>query len=100
MKECPSCKRVKPLEEFRDAKLISGFGRICLDCKGKSEINDAGGKHSQRVRKIEKPKVSADLTNKKCPRCGSTMFLRTNRSSGSKFYGCSRFPRCKGTRSY
>jgi transposase-like protein len=36
-----------------------------------------------------------------CPRCGSEMRLRTARrgkNAGSQFYGCSTYPRCKGTR--
>ncbi|MBD8527078.1 restriction endonuclease [Pseudomarimonas arenosa] len=33
-----------------------------------------------------------------CPRCGSAMVERTARSSGSKFWGCSTFPACRGTR--
>jgi restriction system protein len=36
-----------------------------------------------------------------CPRCGSEMKLRTahrGRNAGSAFWGCSRFPKCRGTR--
>lgn len=36
-----------------------------------------------------------------CPRCGSDMRLRTARkgkSAGTDFWGCSRFPKCRGTR--
>ena len=36
-----------------------------------------------------------------CPLCGSMMVLRTakkGRSAGSLFYGCSTYPKCKGTR--
>ncbi len=36
-----------------------------------------------------------------CPRCGSPMVLRTAKkgaSAGSSFYGCSKYPACKGTR--
>ena len=33
-----------------------------------------------------------------CPRCGASMVERTNRQSGSLFWGCSAYPRCKGTR--
>nr|WP_269137778.1 topoisomerase DNA-binding C4 zinc finger domain-containing protein [Pseudomonas sp. MMS21 TM103] len=34
-----------------------------------------------------------------CPKCGSLMTLRTAKSgpySGKKFWGCSKYPRCKG----
>lgn len=33
-----------------------------------------------------------------CPDCGSEMALRTNRQSGNKFWGCKKYPNCKGTR--
>lgn len=36
-----------------------------------------------------------------CPQCGSPMVLRTARKgpqSGSSFWGCSKFPNCRGTR--
>ncbi|MGE5252054.1 MAG: DUF2726 domain-containing protein, partial [Bacteroidota bacterium] len=35
----------------------------------------------------------------RCPKCGSEMFLRTARSGpnqGQKFWGCSRYPQCRG----
>lgn len=38
-----------------------------------------------------------------CPRCGSVMVLRTARNgrhAGSQFWGCSKFPGCRGIRSY
>ena len=34
----------------------------------------------------------------KCPDCDSIMALRTNRQSGSKFWGCTKYPKCRGTR--
>ncbi len=33
-----------------------------------------------------------------CPHCGSSMVLRNGRRG--QFYGCSRFPSCRGTRDY
>jgi len=33
-----------------------------------------------------------------CPTCDATMVLRTNRSTGAGFFGCTNYPRCKGTR--
>lgn len=33
----------------------------------------------------------------KCPRCTAAMVERSNRKSGEKFLGCSRYPKCKGT---
>jgi restriction system protein len=33
-----------------------------------------------------------------CPKCGATMVRRTPRAGGAAFYGCSKFPKCRGTR--
>tara|TARA_Y100000294_G_scaffold147600_1_gene143604 strand:+ start:116 stop:754 length:639 start_codon:yes stop_codon:yes gene_type:complete len=32
-----------------------------------------------------------------CPKCGADMQVRTNRSNGDRFWGCSEFPDCRGT---
>jgi len=33
MKECPKCKEVQPLNNFKDNNLITGYGRFCNKCK-------------------------------------------------------------------
>lgn len=33
-----------------------------------------------------------------CPDCGSEMKLRTNSQNGQKFWGCTKYPKCRGTR--
>jgi hypothetical protein len=35
-----------------------------------------------------------------CPVCNRMMKLRTAKSSGSQFWGCGAFPKCRGTRAY
>ena len=35
----------------------------------------------------------------KCPRCGGDLVLRTSSKDGTKFWGCSNFPRCRYTKS-
>jgi len=41
------------------------------------------------------------MAAQKCPKCGSEMVLRTRRSDGAKFFGCSRYKDgCRGTRKY
>lgn len=35
-----------------------------------------------------------------CSQCGSIMLERTNRKDGSKFFGCSTYPKCRHTESY
>lgn len=34
-----------------------------------------------------------------CPRCDSIMVVRESKKTGNKFYGCTSYPDCKGTRS-
>lgn len=33
-----------------------------------------------------------------CPDCGGPMRSRTNQKTGQKFWGCQRYPDCRGTR--
>jgi len=35
-----------------------------------------------------------------CPACGHPMAIRKNKKDGNKFYGCTEFPQCKGTRPF
>jgi superfamily I DNA and/or RNA helicase/very-short-patch-repair endonuclease len=86
MKECPKCKEVRSLKEFRDNSLITGYGRFCNQCKGRRTLR-------YKRKEQKKPEVIKDTL---CPKCGSSMVLRRGRYG--RFYGCSRFPYCKGTR--
>lgn len=47
------------------------------------------------VRKVVKPVGPGP-----CPICGSNTVIRKNRFTGVKFYGCSRFPCCRGNRDF
>jgi ATP-dependent DNA helicase RecQ len=42
-------------------------------------------------------KDSKSTLSPNCPKCCAQMELRTNRRDHSKFWGCSRYPNCKGT---
>lgn len=86
MKECPKCKEIRHADDFRDSTLISGFGRFCKFCK----TDTTAMEHIKKIPQI--------LEGKHCPSCNSSMILRTGRYG--KFYGCSRFPYCRGTREY
>jgi len=33
-----------------------------------------------------------------CPECGEPMISRANKTTGQRFWGCSNYPTCKGTR--
>ena len=49
------------------------------------------------------PDISDPVDRVKCPRCTNEMVLRTAKKGatpGSQFWGCSKFPSCRGTREF
>jgi len=88
MKECPKCKEIREYKDFRDPDLVTGYGRFCMHCKGYTLVEKPTNDNHE-----DDPVVTS---NKECPRCGSGMILRTGRFG--KFYGCSKYPYCRGTR--
>jgi restriction system protein len=55
--------------------------------------------HKNHVKHVKRV-VMAKQINKTCPKCGSSMILRTAQkgaNAGSQFWGCSKFPKCRGT---
>ncbi|SON49354.1 restriction endonuclease [Vibrio tapetis] len=56
------------------------------------------GKHALSQPKEKSPSQASDITKKICPKCNSELVIRTATKSayaGSKFYGCSSFPKCR-----
>jgi len=45
-------------------------------------------------------KITPKHIDKSCPLCKSKMVLRKGNSTKNKFWGCSKYPRCKGTRQH
>lgn len=55
--------------------------------------------HVKHVKNIVKEKQSGQI----CPKCGTAMILRTVKkgvNEGNQFWGCSQFPKCRGTLKY
>jgi DNA topoisomerase-3 len=52
-------------------------------------------RHVQMLQEAHDP-VSEGGHSPRCPRCGSPMRKRYRRSDNAPFYGCSRYPDCKG----
>ena len=44
------------------------------------------------------PAQGGDAAVPVCPKCGAPMVLRTRKSDGGSFWGCSAYPRCRGIR--
>lgn len=61
---------------------------------------ESGRDAQRRSERIEPVLGDMDSASQKpgCPRCNEGMIQRTNSRNGSLFWGCSNFPRCKGTR--
>jgi len=87
MKDCPKCKELKNLDDFRDSSLITGYGRFCRSCKGLVSFKES---------KVSTTVKDTDTKTKSCPKCASRMVLRNGRYG--PFYGCSKYPYCRGTR--
>jgi len=92
MKECPKCKEIRNLSDFKDSNLITSYGRFCNKCKQKYTGTSLWYEHIENRRTNQVIPSNDQL----CPVCRSPMVLRAGRFG--KFFGCSRFPYCKGTR--
>jgi len=71
------------LEDIQSGKLIASF--------------KTDRQHVEHVRKLVKNKRDES----RCPRCGADMKIRTaksGRNAGRRFWGCSDYPECRGTR--
>ena len=50
------------------------------------------------VRNVRRQMAERRQNTGACPLCGGVMVGRTNKSTGERFLGCTRYPECKGTR--
>lgn len=64
-----------------------------------TRLKPGGKTRRQHVRHLKNRGSGAQHAVVRCPRCGANMVERVNRKSGELFLGCSKYPRCKGTRS-
>jgi DNA helicase II / ATP-dependent DNA helicase PcrA len=55
------------------------------------QAHDIATAMENKSKTIETPK------SPKCPRCGSPMVVRSRRSDGHKFWGCTKYPVCNGS---
>jgi len=67
------------------------FGQF-LACSGFPKCRNSRNLDGTSAKKERKP---PQITDKKCPKCGEPMVIRT--SAQGKFYGCSTYPKCRGT---
>ena len=67
---------------------------ICKSCKEKKGVDSFKDENGQIGTVCNDCKTNEML----CPLCNSKMVLRSGRYG--KFFGCSKFPYCRGTRKY
>lgn len=85
---CPVCREERGIESRLVAK--GGFFGPFVAC----ELHPKGCTYTRPIKGERKP---AELTEFMCQECGAPMVVRHGR--GGDFLGCSRFPKCRGTRS-
>ncbi len=91
----PTCPRCGSPMSLRSGPYGQFYGCTRYPtCTGKMDYKEPKGGASQSRHR----KTGGEKRAPKCPKCGSEMVLRTSRYG--KFYGCSRYPSCKGTRDY
>lgn len=85
-KKCPFCRsaHIKNKGKRGDKQRY-----ICLECSKNWSVDIAN---------VEKPIAKPRIVKEVCPRCGSAMIKRSGKFG--KFYGCTKYPLCKGTRNY
>ncbi|MDO9542320.1 MAG: NERD domain-containing protein [Kiritimatiellia bacterium] len=75
---------------------VSEIAKVIQEWAG-TVSDDQKARHVKNLRQNKAP-VAASAAAPICSRCGEAMVLRTSRKDGSQFWGCSTYPRCKGTK--
>lgn len=93
------------VEEGGSRECGADAGRVLLVHKesgklvweGRKVLRTAGYLDNMRERCREAWKVASNGLAK-CPICESVMVVRKNKKTGDEFYGCCKYPSCRGTR--
>ena len=90
-------------------RYIKGFQTLIIKDEQVAEIAGVIQQWAGTVTKKQKAGHVANLRRNKepvgvtegtpvCPRCGSGMVLRARRTDGGQFWGCPKYPACRGIR--
>jgi restriction system protein len=93
--ECFAFSRGKPIELVDGEallRLVQGVQVRAAGAASSPVAEAATNAFNARV-----PEAIPASDNPSCPRCGSRMARRTNRTTGAAFWGCLQYPKCKGT---
>jgi restriction system protein len=75
--------------------MVRGINGVTTPLAGISASSSSSSPRSSSPSPAPSPAASPVIS---CPKCGSEMARRTPRAGGTAFYGCSTFPKCRGTR--
>lgn len=70
---------------------------------GRSDYGASPAVPARPTAGVGRDRIGNTASSPQCPQCGSGMVLRTARkgpNAGSRFWGCTDYPRCRGTRDY
>ncbi len=93
----PVAKDVAELGPFARTKLLHTLAVFLQYVLPAAFLFGALGSVIKRFRVENSPPTPSEVT---CPSCGARMVMRTARrgaGAGRKFWGCSKYPACKGT---
>lgn len=79
--------RIKPGQVAEIANAILAWQGTVSEERKSAHVQNLKRRHSE---------VRTDSPAPKCPFCGGDMVMRHRRSDGAAFYGCRRYPSCKG----
>lgn len=82
--------------EDKAIELINGNRLLELVQEVQAPVNGQSKLRKPRIEPIVTVRTVANPVT--CPICDAAMVDRNNRSTGEGFWGCSNYPRCKGTR--
>jgi restriction system protein len=83
-----------------NVELIDGQRLAAMIQSVRSNSPDYQGQEEQRSIAMTKPAAVQQAPPPNCPRCNGSMMMRTAKrgaSAGGRFWGCKRFPKCRGT---
>lgn len=61
---------------------------------------DSLSQQAEKASTTVKKEYKVEYSDEKCPNCGAKMIVRINSKDGTKFLGCSKYPKCKGIKAY
>ena len=79
--------RIKPSQVHEIVSAIQAWQGTISEERKSAHVQNLKRRHSE---------VRADSPAPKCPLCGGEMVMRHRRSDGAAFYGCRKYPSCKG----